>query len=328
MVVLGLCKAKTVSYMALACAFYGTALPESSMRRIQHFMAGFDFPMKVVSGFIFGVLPFNENLTLVMDRTNWKFGNADINILMLGVCCKNIAIPLVFKMLDKRGNSCTDERIGLVASFMERFGRERIDCLLADREFAGQKWLGFLDENRIRYHIRIRNNFKFFCFRSNDKKPVFWLFNSLRAGEFHHHPRIVKINEIMCYVSGLKTVGENGKTVFLIIVSFNKPSESLFYYQKRWQIERLFKAFKSSGFNIENTDVTEQKRLEKLFMIVMVWCYKTGDCLHKNVKQIEVKKHQRKAFGLFKYDLNYLNNMFLNPNNTLIINCLQFLSCT
>jgi len=33
---------------------------------------------------------------------------------------------------------------------------------------------------------------------------------------------------------------------------------------KRWQIETLFKAFKSSGFNIESTHVTDQKKLEKL----------------------------------------------------------------
>lgn len=40
-----------------------------------------------------------------MDRTNWKFGEANINILMLGITYKGIAYPLLFSMLDKRGNS-------------------------------------------------------------------------------------------------------------------------------------------------------------------------------------------------------------------------------
>jgi len=53
-----------------------------------------------------------------MDRTNWKFGTKNINILMLVVCCKNMAIPLIFKMLDKRGNSNTSERIWLINNFI------------------------------------------------------------------------------------------------------------------------------------------------------------------------------------------------------------------
>lgn len=52
-----------------------------------------------------------------MDRTNWKLGEKNINILMLGVSYRNIAFPLMFKMLDKRGNSHTLERIGLIKAW-------------------------------------------------------------------------------------------------------------------------------------------------------------------------------------------------------------------
>jgi|GEM_PF-2159336 len=45
---------------------------------------------------------------------------------------------------------------------------------------------------------------------------------------------------------------------------------------------------------------------------------------HENIKEMKIKKHQRKAFSVFKYGLNYLNNSLLNPNNMLNINCLQF----
>jgi len=312
MMVLALCKVKTVNYMSLACAFDNNASPESSMRRIQRFMASFDFTMRVVSGFIFRILPEKDNLILVIDRTNWQFGNSNINILMLGVCYKNMAIPLIFKMLDKKGVSDTTERISLVNTFIKWFGLDKIECLLADREFIGYKWLDFLNTNNIKYYIRIRNNFKVFCFDINEKKDVFRLFENLKKGEVYHRKNIVKINEIKCYVSGTKTVEKNGETGFLIIISFEKPEKSLFYYQKRWQIETLFKAFKSSGFNIENTHVTDQKkRLEKLFLVVMialVWCYKIGDYLHEKIKPIRMKNDKRKTFSIFKYGLNYLNN--------------------
>ncbi len=250
---------------------------------------------------------------------------------MLGVCYKNTAIPIMFKMLDKKGNSDTSERIELMKQFIAWFGRDCIGCLLADREFIGEKWLKYLTGNEIKYHIRSRNNFKVYCFKRNEEKPVFWLFNKLNIGEFYHHPKIVKINGVCCYVSGVKTIGKNGNDDFLILISFSKPEESLEYYKKRWQIETLFKAFKSSGFNIESTHVTDQKRLEKLLMIVMialVWCYKVGDFIDHNIKAIKIKKHQRKAFSVFKYGLNHLNNILFNRLNKMNINILQFLSCT
>src|SRR5690606_6549042 len=98
-------------------------------------------------------------LILTMDRTNWKFGESNINILMLGVSYRNVAIPLMFKMLNKRGNSNTAERIALIQDFMDWFGADRIDCLLADEEFVGAQWSGSVNRNQIRYNIRIRNNF-------------------------------------------------------------------------------------------------------------------------------------------------------------------------
>lgn len=51
-------------------------------------------------------------------------------------------------------------------------------------------------------------------------------------------------------------------------------------YKVRWQIETLFKAFKSSGFNIEDTHLQKIDRHEKLVMIAFVWCYNIGDYIN------------------------------------------------
>ena len=58
----------------------------------------------------------------------------------------------------------------------------------------------------------------------------------------------------------------------------------------------LFRGLKSSGFNIEDTDVTDLERLEKLFsltMIAFLWCYKIGDYQDENIKKIEKKIWQK-----------------------------------
>jgi hypothetical protein len=180
-----LCKIKTINYDRLASGFDTKTDKNSSYRRIQRFMKEFDFPMRTVSFLIFNLLPFKDGLVLILDRTNWKFGAKNINILMLGVSYKNVAFPLMFKMLDKRGNSDTEERIDLVKKYIEWFGKESIDCLLADREFVGDKWLAFSNQNNIRYYIRIRNNFKIFSYQKQAEIKVFWLFNNLKIGEFY-----------------------------------------------------------------------------------------------------------------------------------------------
>lgn len=69
-----LCKVKTINYDRLASGFDSIANKNSSYRRIQRFMAKFDLPMKIVSSLIFNLLPSKTDLTLVMDRTNWKYG--------------------------------------------------------------------------------------------------------------------------------------------------------------------------------------------------------------------------------------------------------------
>lgn len=77
-----------------------------------------DFSVKLVYVLIFNLLACYKNLVLVLDRTNWNFGTKNINILMLGISYKNVAFPLMFKMLDKRGNFCTEERIELIKKYI------------------------------------------------------------------------------------------------------------------------------------------------------------------------------------------------------------------
>ncbi|MCQ2283900.1 MAG: hypothetical protein MJZ57_03240 [Bacteroidales bacterium] len=60
---------------------------------------------------------------------------------MLAVIHDGVAYPLLFSMLPKKGTSNTQERINLVQRYINLFGEETIDCLLADREFVGERWI-------------------------------------------------------------------------------------------------------------------------------------------------------------------------------------------
>lgn len=329
-IIIALCKVQTVTFEKLATAFDTKTSSGSSLRRIQRFIASYSLDSDLIACLIFKLLPKQDKLILSIDRTNWKFGQTNINIFMLGIVYKGVAFPLLFSMLDKRGNSNSSERIGLVNRFVNLFGKDVIESIVADREFVGEQWLEFLNRNNIRYYIRIRNNFKVFLPHKNKEVKASHLFNSFRVNEFVYYNKIVRISGQLCYLSGCKLNNRNGKQDFLIIVSFNKPENAKQDYKQRWQIEMCFKAMKSSGFDIEKTHLQDIQRIEKLVLLVMiafVWCYKAGIYLHK-ICPIQIKKHGRKAKSIFKYGLSFIANALLNSENQYDTNLFQFLSCT
>jgi hypothetical protein len=89
-----------------------------------------------------------------IDRTNWQFGQQDINILTLTVYSHGVGIPILFELLDKKGNSNWEERMDLLKEFIALFGKERILSRTAEREFVGHKWLKWLLDEPIAFAIR------------------------------------------------------------------------------------------------------------------------------------------------------------------------------
>jgi len=68
-------------------------------------------------------------------------------------------------------------------------------------------------------------------------------------------------------------------------------------------LETCFKSLNSSGFNLEETHLTDINRIEKLLLLVtiaFIWCYKIGIFLHENIRSISIKTHGRKAQCIFR----------------------------
>ena len=55
-------------------------------------LAGYARNLVLVSKVIFALLPVKTGLVLSLDRTNWKFGEVNINILMLGVIARVVSL--------------------------------------------------------------------------------------------------------------------------------------------------------------------------------------------------------------------------------------------
>jgi hypothetical protein len=88
---------------------------------------------------------------------------------------------------------------------------------------------------------------------------------------------------------------------------------------------------KTSGFNIEQSHLTNLERIEKLFALVIIaitWAYLVGILLHQNVKPIRLLNNGRKAKSFFKYGLNYIEKALLNVCFQQNINIFIFFLCT
>jgi hypothetical protein len=137
-------RVKTVNLSELAVGFMGKAQTESHYKRLQRFFRDFEIDYSSIAKTVVRVMNIPEPWVLSINRTEWQFGETVFNILMLGVVHQGVAFPLVWTMLDKKGNSNTLERGKLFNRFLELFGEREIACLSADREFVGGDWFSYL----------------------------------------------------------------------------------------------------------------------------------------------------------------------------------------
>ena len=329
--IIALCKVQSVCFEKLATGFDCKATKSSSLRRIQRFMASYLLEVDLISKLVFSLLPHKPPYTLAMDRTNWKFGSTDINILAIGIAYQGVAFPIMFKLLPKRGNSNTQERIDIMNHFIQLFGKIAIKQLVADREFVGEKWVKYLNYEDINYHIRIKENFLVKNPRTGKTIKASWLFCNVMLNQIKVLDRIYYVNDQLCYLSASKIKNKNGAPELQIVISFKRPQDAMSSYRERWQIESMFRAFKTSGFNLEQTHLSDINRLEKLFalaIIAFVWAYKVGLFLHYNIKEIRMLKHGHRAKSFVKHGLEYIATILLNAHSQDKIGIFDFLSCT
>ena len=326
-----LCVVQTVSLHKIAAAMPTSVERDSNLRRIQRFLANYALNLDLIARVIFSLLPIKTGLVLTMDRTNWKFGEININILMLGITYKSIAYPLLFSMLDKRGNSNYTERIKLIDRFIRLFGKECIDSLVADREFVGKEWVEYLNNIRIRYYLRIKQNFWLRNPKSSKDVRAWHLFNGLKLGQERFFEKLFLLKGEYVYIAGALLKNSDGVPELQILICYNKPERAVDTYKQRWQIETCFRAMKTAGFNIEDTHLRDIQRIARLTAMVclaLVWAYLVGEHKDLNVKAIKVLKHGRRAKSLVKYGLEEISNVLLRPLYKPKFDVFKFLSCT
>jgi hypothetical protein len=324
---IALLRVKTINFSELATGFSGKAQTDSHYKRLQRFFRHYEIDYAEIAQAVVALMAIPEPWTLSIDRTEWQFGDCVFNILMLGVVHEGVAFPLVWCLLNKRGNSNSNERMMLFNQFLERFGDRELACLTADREFVGKDWFGYLlSEPLTPFRIRIRENHKLSDGRQSLKVSV--LFQDLQVGvsTVLRHKRQLWGHWV--YIAALRLDDDS----LLVVATQTAPKSAIADYAKRWGIETLFGVFKTRGFCLESTHLTDTERLSKLLALLslaLCWVFLTGKWLHQ-LKPLMMKKHGRRAKSIFRYGFDHLRNIVLNlePKMDEFLDTLLFLSCT
>ena len=306
---LALYAVRTVNLSILATAFSGPAKEDSNYKRLQRFMREFELPYAQLAGFVVKLLSVGGPWTLALDRTNWKIGVIEINILMLSIVYRGIGFPVVWLVLPKAGNSHTSERITVMEIFIDLFGAHNIACLLGDREFVGRDWFRFLRQHQIKFQMRLHKNT---LVRNGRGKLVqAWrLFASTRINQMLVIPEAREMWGMELFLSGCHL--SDGEWLILVSSEFMlKPNEE---FKKRWGIETLFGALKSRGFNLEDTKLQDPERISRLLALLAIaftWAFVVGQW-QAAVKELKLKKHGYPPKSVFRLGLNMLCRLVTN----------------
>jgi hypothetical protein len=293
---------RTINLTQVASAFKSEVKEESSYRRVCRFFTSFTFDMSRIVLLALRLFPLADKCTLILDRTNWKWGKTPINILMLSIAYRGIGIPLFWVVLSLEGNSCAEDRIDLLKRVVECLGISRIKVLLADREFIGTQWFRFLIEQKIPFIIRVKQNFMVEIGESG-KLPIGCLRKWLSRKKVVNYP--INLWGLSLYVSIEKRKGAKEQ---MIVVSNFEFEDPLGIYRRRWEIETMFGCLKTRGFRMEDTHITDPDKIEKVVFVLAVafcWAYRVGD-IQDQIQAIEIKTHGRKARSLFREGLNLI----------------------
>lgn len=227
---------------------------------------------------------------LVLDATTWQIGKKKVQLLTLCIIYRNIAIPIFWHQLNKKGHSSEDERESLIRDALALYHLKG-KILLADREYVGEKWLAYLSKSDIDFVIRMSET----CYKVPISAATGFAYSKLQK-QVHKRKRGV-----------IKSFLLNGCNFSAVLLKNPKPDpeEPILYfvssltnkvhiteaYRIRWKIENCFKHLKTNGFNIEDLNFKADGKINLIMGIVVMSYVLTIQQAFKNTSS-KIKKYK------------------------------------
>lgn len=290
----------------------GAALGKSKFHRLQDFFREVRLDFNAVSRMVMGFADRTgkKPLVLSLDRTGWKMhGGHEYNLLVLSVCLGDMGLPLLWSDLRRLGNSVTQKRQRLIRRFLRLFGRERIECLIGDREFVGESWFAWLHAQRLPFLMRLRQN-NYIANAGGQSTKAENLFRHLRIGE------VLDLGLRRAFKTTMGVCATRTRAGELLILGYHQGLDgqtALVMYRKRWNIETGFEKLKTHGFHLESSRLRGGGKIERVLAalaLAAAWTYTGGLWSIDGIAPIKRKKHGRPEQSVFARGLELLAGIF------------------
>ncbi len=274
-----------------------TALPlpitfNSRRKKLQRFLS---LPQLTIENIWFPILQAwlkaefvpQKVLYIAIDRTKW----GRINLLVISLIWDKRALPIYWELLPKQGNSDFPKQTQAFAQILSLFKDYKV-VVLGDREFCSVKLGNWILEQKLYFCLRLKQN-EFVLLEDE-----IWL----QLSDLGLSPGM------SFYLNGVRVTKQRGFAKFnvackwkqkywgwapdegwFILTNFLDLESAILAYKKRFGIEEMFRDFKRGGYNLEGTNITND-RLVVLILLIAI-AYTTATTQGRRMKRMEIQKY-------------------------------------
>jgi Transposase DDE domain len=232
-------------------------------------------------------------LHLAMDRTSWS----RINLLVVSLIWHKRAIPIYIIRLNKLGSSNLKEQQQVLTPVLQLLKSHKI-VILGDREFCSVKLADWLRQDSTGKGGKV-----YFCLRLKRNEYVelvdnFWLELQQMGLTPGHH----------LYLDGVSITKQKGFGKFnlaakwqgnyrgwetleewFILTNLGSLEAALKSYQRRFSIEEMFRDWKTGGYDLEKTQVSEVRFIGLLVLLTIA--YSQTSWQGREIKKMGLQKY-------------------------------------
>jgi len=256
-----------------------TALPipilfESRRKKLQRFLSLPNLNIKtlwfpIIKDWLAQNFTANQPIYFVIDRTIWERKN----LIMISIIYDQRAIPVYFEFLPKLGSSSFAEQTKFISQILPLFNKYKT-ILLGDREFCSVKLANWLREQELLFCLRLKKN-EFIEVKNGEWQQLDNLGLSPGISLFLEGIKMTKTKKISGFnLAGKwqrKLGGMTPKEGWFILTNLDNLYSAIAAYKKRFDIEEMFRDFKSGGYNMEDTNVAGYRLISLILLIAIAY---------------------------------------------------------
>lgn len=221
-------------------------------------------------------IPKAKRLIIALDRTAWQ----ENNILIASAIYQKRAFPIFWILLSKKGASNLREQQIVLRPVIKLFKAHQI-VIVGDREFHSVDLAEWIDRQGVKLVLRQKKDTNFRLRRGK--------FNSLSSVQIAPGQREF-FSEINTQKKGFgrfnlavywrrKYKNKQEKNPWYLLTNIGDLETAVKAYKQRWGIEAMFKDCKTGGYNLEESQASQDKlvRLVLLIAIAMTTAWLQGE---------------------------------------------------